>query len=361
MPNKASPVSIKINNTVYSLDPGFPFRKISTIGNIKVGETATAVIGPEGSIIDIIGDTAEGTDNYALVLNAYTRNSDKISEPDKKYHYVTLLHSNGHKKTYMTDSLMSLLKGKIVTYQVTAKGKDYDTVKIAEAAGSINGEFKINKDERTINDIYVANGAVLFNIISTSSEAIEASVISFSDLPSGTLAYGKVKYLHTSGDFSDIDIMLFDNVLEENIEYGLIVGKKGSVSLFGSENIFCELTILVNGQKLTYTCVDAGYNIYTVVKLVVKNNTIESILYKLSPEVSDSKIEAVDTNRIKMRGKVYTFNKKLTIYRQNYTLLDWTKLKTSDLDKNNRYGTVSIFTDPYTSYSGKVVLILIWY
>ena len=160
---------------------------------------------------------------------------------------------------------MSTFRGRLATYEIIATGKDYDTVKLVSIDTKITGSYKVDKDERMIGDSYVANGAVLFNIINTASAEIEAEVISFSDLPAGYLMSGRVKYIHRSGDFMDIDVMLLDDALEDNVAYGLVTSKKTDVIMAVDEIITIEtVTLLVNGQTMVYTGEETGLYVNSV-------------------------------------------------------------------------------------------------
>ncbi len=359
LPSKISPTSIEMDGTIYELDASFPKQKLSNTSVIQVGETVTAIRSSEGRVIDLIYDTVSGTDAYALVLNAYTENSTKTSDFGTPYYYVTLLHSTGGKKTYLADKSMLSYRGKLATYEVIKDGEDYDTVKLKDLSNNISGSMAINKDERIIGNSYVANGVVIFNIINTQSAEIDAEVIPFGDLPSGTLQSGKVKYIHKSGDFDDIDVMLLDNANDENIYYGIVTSKKSSVSMINEEMSSNEtLTILVNGQSMTYTTDETGLYYNSVARVKVVDNKIISVNAAISAAANGNKIEAVDLTRIKINGKVYYYSNKLSIYKLTGDN-NWKKLEASDLSKDKDYGSVTIYLDKAVSNAGKVAMIII--
>lgn len=356
LPNKVSPTTLEMDGKSYSLDTSFPKEKLTATGANQVGETARIILGSEGTVVDILSDTLSGTENHALVLNAYTLNSVKTEDFGTPYYYVTLLCSDGAKIVYRANSSQVSLRGKLVTYEIIARGIEEDTVQLtAINYDSVSGSYRVNKEERMLGESYVANGAVLFNIRSTASAEIDAAVISFNDLPSGTLMDGKVNYMHKSGAFTDIDMMVLNNALEENVAYGIATAKKTSVNQGGSNE---TVTFMVNGQTMTYTTKEAGVFLNSPAKLTLNGNTVTSIEYALSAAATDNEIEAVDASRIKLDGKVYTYHKNLTIYglKDDAT---WNKLEISDLSKGNAYRSVSVYLDKPVSYGGKVVMILL--
>lgn len=359
LPNKISPVSIEIDNKPYTLADTFPKEKINRAEATQVGETAKLIIGADGKAVDIITETIPGTNHFAFVLNAYTENSVKSEDFGTPYYYVTLLHSDGGKKTYQTHRSMSTMRGKLVTYEIVATGKDYDTVKLISIDNNVNGSFRVNKEERMIGDSYVANGAVLFNILNTAPAEIEAEVISFSDLPDGYLMNGRVKYIHRSGDFMDIDVMLLDDALEDNVAYGLVTSKTSNVFMVGDEIQTIEtVTLLVNGMPMVYTGGETGLYVNSVARVKLNGNTIRSIQNNITAEASSKEIQAIDASRIRINGKVYTYHKNIAVYKM-VGPSNWKTIKVSDLKKGTDNGNVTLFLDKPASYGGKVVAIIV--
>jgi len=359
IPNKISPAAIEVDGSRYTLANNFPKEKLNTGSTLEVGETATVILGSDDNAIDIIADTVEGTDAFCLVLNAWTENSVKSEDFGTPKYYVTLLHSNGSKQTYLVEKSMMGLRGKIATYEVIAEDDDYDIVRLKGIDNNASGSFRVNKDDRLINDTYVANGAVLFNIVNRSTPEIQAKMISFSDLPAGYLTDGKVKYIHKSGTFMDIDVMLLDDVLEENTAYGLITQKASRGGVVDTEFVTTEtMTILVNGQAMTYTTSDSGTYVNSIVKVKLNGGNITEIVKTVSASATGREIEAVDSTRIKINGKVYFYGKNLIIYKF-IGQSNWKVLKTSDLSAKMDLGSITVYLDKPLSYGGKVVAILI--
>ncbi len=361
LPSKISPDSIEIDDITYMLDDNFNRYKIKNSEKIQVGETVKLVFGADGKVVDIISDFIKGTDNYVLVLNGYTENYKNTEDYEKKY-YVTLLHSDGEKETYLTKRSLLHLRGKLALYKVIATGEDYDTVDLQLVNNNGLKSYPINKDERKIGNDYVADGAVLFNIENTAPAEIEASVISFNDIYESNNMHGTVRYIHKSGDFMDIDVMLLDDALEKNTTYGFVT----DMSVTGNEYVVTErYTLLVNGQIMTYagrTMTYAERNrtaayIGSVVKIKLKDNKIDSIEEVISSVDSSREIQAVDSSRIRINDKVYSYHRDLAIYKRSGDL-SWKALNPSDIKKGFDSGNVALFLDKPLSDDGKVVAII---
>jgi len=65
------------------------------------------------------------------------------------------------------------------------------------------------------------------------------------------------------------------------------------------------------------------------------------MFFKYAFGATGTKIEAVDSTRIKINGKVYFYGKNLIIYKQ-ISQYDWKVLKPSDLSTKMEFGTITV-------------------
>ena len=368
LPSKMSPDIIEIDGNSYTLDASFNKYKIKNSDTIQVGETVKLVLGNNGKVVDIISSFVKGTENYVLVLNAFSNsNRNTVDYIDsgkyKKEYYVTLLHADGEKETYLSERSMLHLKGKLALYKIIKTGEDYDTVELQIVNNNALKSYKINKDERMIGNDYVADGAVLFNIEKTYNDEIEASVISFNDISETRIMDGAVKYIHKSGDFMDIDVMLLDDALGRNTAYGLVT----DMSVIGNEYVVTEkYTLLVNGQMMTYIGRTMTYaernrtaaSLWSVVRIKLNENNVDSIKEIISSVDSSREVQAVDSSRIRINDKVYSYHNNMTIYKLTSDL-SWKAITPNELKKGFDNGNVSLYLDRPLNEGGKVVAIVV--
>ena len=368
LPSKMSPNMIEIDGNSYTLDASFNKYKLKNSDTIQVGETVKLVLGNNGKVVDIISSFVKGTENYVLVLNAFSNsNRNTVDYIDsgkyKKEYYVTLLHADGEKETYLSERSMLHLKGKLALYKIIKTGEDYDTVELQIVNNNALKSYKINKDERMIGNDYVADGAVLFNIEKTYNDEIEASVISFNDISETQIMDGAVKYIHKSGDFMDIDVMLLDDALGRNTAYGLVT----DMSVIGNEYVVTEkYTLLVNGQMMTYIGRTMTYaernrtaaSLWSVVRIKLNENNVDSIKEIISSVDSSREVQAVDSSRIRINDKVYSYHNNMTIYKLTSDL-SWKAITPNELKKGFDNGNVSLYLDRPLNEGGKVVAIVV--
>ncbi|MCX7773036.1 MAG: S-layer homology domain-containing protein [Clostridia bacterium] len=357
LPNKVSPKSLEVDGKSFALSEDFPVDKLNGSASIQVGETAKVLLGSDGKAIDLVMAGDSDNESYALVVNAYALNSNKSEDFGTKYDYVTLLHTDGSKKTYRANASMNQFRGRLVRYSIIQTGKEYDTVDLTQFDYADTKVYRINKEDRMLGDYYVAGDAAMFNIVDANSAGeVQASVIKWSDLSDGYLLEGKVRYLHTSGDFNDIDVLLFDNALNDGIKYGLVVEKNSGYS--PATGTIETVSVLINGQVYTYTGSQVGVFINSPVKVRMINNTITGIEYAITPTASSKAIQAVDASRIRIGGSVYSYHKDLVIYKLQDDS-NWVKLSSSELKKGEEQREVTVYLDKPLNYGGKVIMITV--
>lgn len=356
-PSKISPKSVEVDGKSYELASSFPVSKLTASGGIETGDTVKILLGSDGSAVDIVSSKSSDNGNYVLVLETYTKKSEDASDYGKAYDYVTLLHADGAKATYLLDGgITTLYRGSLALYEVVLKGKDYDTVKLTKLDGNTRDSYRITPAERKLNESYVAMDAVIFNITNTYTSEIQASVLKFSDLSSGTLEEGRVKYIRRTGDFQDVDVLLVDDALGENIRYAYVTGIRSSLA--GTAGTSDMLTLLIEGQTYTLSGANFNVNLNSVVRVRMNGTQPVSLDYSLQPAAAGTLIEAVDASRIRINGTVYSFHKDAAVYRASDSGSVQT-LKISDLTRDALYRSIGVYLDRPSANGGKAVVLVL--
>lgn len=355
-PNLISPKSIELNGKSYQLDSSFPVEKINVSGTIEVGQTVTLLLGENDKVVDVLVSGTGENAHYVLVLNAYTEKSLKSENFGEKLYYVTLLHTNGSIKTYLAKKDMSALKGDLASYSIVETGEDYDTVSLTEVEYVERKTHEIFKDERKIDNSYVADNVVIFNMIhNVYGRNSDAEILKWSDLPAGRIEASKLKYMHTTGDFQDIDVLYFDNILDEGISYGLVTEYKTEQS---REGITQTIMMLIKGEEYTYiTEPVVGIKKGAVLKLRMSGNTILSVEDVREPYTTGSNIQAADSSRIRINNTTYKYHRDIAVYEMS-TDGTYKRVGTNKLSEVNNK-SISLYLDKPLSYGGKVVMVVI--
>lgn len=359
LPNKISPKYLEIEGISYPLSDDFPLEKIIGQGGAEVDQTARVLLTGDGKAIDIIIDGDSDNRDFVLVLNAYDKKSTDMEDYGKTRHYVTLLHADGTKKTYLTETNEIGEKGRIARYEIIKTGKDhddYDTVKLIHLDYDKKGSVRIDKENRMLDSSTVTNDVVIFNMIDNvyGTDSV-ATVLKWSDLPNGYIQSGKLLYMRKVGDFQDIDVLYFDNILDQGVAYGLVTGVTTSYSPM--TGVMYTATVMIQGNEYLYTSKDENLYAGQAVRVKFNGTAITGVEYSVSPTVSGNMVEAVDSSRIRMKGVTYNFRNDISILK--FDGEKWVPTGTSDIMKGDNRRQVTVYLDKPVNYGGKVALITI--
>lgn len=356
LPNIIAPVSIEINGVSYPLDTAFPKHKINASGTIAKNQTVTLLLGRNGNAVDILmGGTSEN-DRFALVVDTYHETSQKSEDYGKKLYFVNLLHTDGVVRTWLVEKDMIAFKGDLVTYEVVEAGEVYDTVVLTGLSDMQDKTHEIRKDERMVDNSYVTENVVIFNMVmNVSGRNSEASVLKWSDLPSGRLPTGKLKYAHATGDFQDIDVLYFNNILDEGIQFGLVTDYK---TVYAREGTTQTIHALVGGKEYTITT-EPVMNIREgcILRLRMSDGKVLSVVRVEYPYTVTEIVQAADSSRIRVKDTTLTYHRDIAVYRLE-TGNEWSRVGIGELTKENTR-TLEIYMDKSQEYGGKVVVVLI--
>jgi hypothetical protein len=359
LPNKISPKTIQVDGVNYALSADFPIEKIIGQGGVEVDQTVRLLLSGDGQAIDVIPGGDSDNLNYALVLNAYDRKSTDSEDFGVNKHYVTLLQADGARKTYWIGKDAVALKGKLVLYEVVEHGKDKDDDDVVELTEIEYGNVRvssINKENRMIDNSTVTNDVVIFNMINNVfGKDSEASILKWADLPDGNLQPDKVLYLHKTGDFDDVDVILFNNILDQGMGYGMVTNI--SSSFFPGMGAVYNAEILINGVPHMYQYSDGGLYVGQVLRVRMSGGNVIEVDRTVNPVVTDNIVDAIDSSRIRIKGITYNYRSDVSVLK----IKDgrWERVGTSEIVKGSNSRRISLYLDKPLNYGGKVVLIVI--
>ncbi len=359
LPNKLSPKAIKIGNEQYELDSYMNSAKLTESGIFSVGDYVTAFLGHENKVVDIKASGTEDNSDYALIVDVYSKISSKAEDFGTTNYYVNLLTADNIRATYQVeDDDYLALKGKLVRFNVNENSNaDFDGVELEEIEYPAVKSYVVNKDERMIDDKYLADNVVIFdlvkNVYGTDSEA---RLLSWSDFLDGKIEVGKIKYIATAGAFNDINVILTENLLDKDYCLGVVTNK---TTTFKQGQSLVTYTIAIGGVNYTYST-DSGFAAFTgsVVEVRVSNGKILDLIGTVSYIKASTKVQAIDSKRIKVGGVIYRYNSDITIYMKNYDGV-YEKIGINEVEVNKEYVNVTVFTDRPVDYCGRAEIILI--
>ncbi len=356
LPDKITPKTVGIDGVIFELGEHFNPAKVNhSIGAFNVGDEVIAFLGYDGKIVDIEFPGSEDNINFAIVLDAYKqRVSDSKGNTEFAY-TAKLLTADGKTATYDTLHDASSYKGELVRYRYI-DGKLYlNTVPLV-----IPSNVKINKGERKINSDYVADNVKIFNLISNEEgEEARAEVLEFNDLPDGKLPDGKILYINRAGDFQDINLIMTSDIYDEKQKPAIVKDMRiiETDGIFGKSYTY-TYTLLVGDKEYQYNKLIGNAGVGSIVDVELSSKGIQKVGTGKKAEIVGTVIQAMDTKRIKIQGEIHKLKPRFYIYYINKSG-EISKVDMAAIEKNKKYGSVSIFYDKDRSEGGMVEAIVI--
>ena len=359
LPSKLSPNRIKIDSATYDLSPDMDYSKITDTTNaLKINDKVKVLLGYDGKVVDILYTPEEDTSNYAYVVNFNQTISTNLKDYGEVVYYVKLLHTNGLLATYKTDVNPSQYKGTLVTFTKTDLDPDpaREDIMVSLKQVPLMSQLKahnVNKNDRMIDNYFVTEKVTIINSInSTGYGDAEYDFMNWEELPHGLIEEGKVLVLNHVGEFDDINLILLNDLYDQKFKNGVIIDITQGYD-------YSILTMLIDGNIYTYqTPYKVSGEFGSVIKVKFINGEVTQIIDWQTPAKQTTKIQAVDSRRIKIDGVIYPFAENVNIYFRN-NLGSFTLKGTDAIDVAKTYGKVSVYLTAPLEQRGKVNTIVI--
>ncbi len=342
-PNKLSPRTLQIDNVDYQFSQDIDASKLVNMqGAFTVGNNILIYLGEDSKIVNVEYFGAEDNSGYGLVLANSMKQVTNANGTKSTVYYAKIISSDGVTGTYKCGTNASEYKGKLVSYTFT----DNETVAISRLSYNYPSSVTINKDQRLLNGSYVSDNVKVFNILydDTGSE-LTAEILSWSDIPGGKIADGKILYTSTSGIFEDVNVILTNDLLNERYKMGIV---KDISHIPSGNGTTYSYTMLIGGKEYTYNTYIEGANVGDIVSFKMSNSGISSVLMTYySPSIKGTKVQAVDSRRIKMNDKIYFFNSSMGVYFRKSTG-EIERKTLADIDTSISYAQIGLYMNAST-------------
>lgn len=347
-PNRLAPKTIEIDGVSYEFSKDIDFNKINALNiDLSTDNNIIVYLGHDGKVVNVQSFATEDNSDFAMVLGTdKSRYYDELSDEEKYTYSAKLLFSDGVIATYDVPSDPSDLYGKLVKFKFV----DPYTVALEQIVYGYNGQTYADKQERMLGDSFVADNVKIFNIVyNDSGSEITVNLLRWSDIPGGTIPYGKVLYTRKSGAFNDVDVILTDDILNQRYKTGVVKSLSGS-----------EYTVLIGTQEYKYSGNAPGMTVGSVFKFKMNSEGIASAIDTVTPVEFETNtvVQALDSRRIKFNYSTYYFNSNMTVYYwDSKGVIKQIPLDDVEIDSN--YSKVSIYTDNSFDKTSKVNVILL--
>ncbi len=351
LPNKYSPTSIKINGVSYELGEYAGINKFnSSKGSFNVGDDVSVVLGYDGKVVDAYLTEDENNKDYAFVVKTSTMVSDEAADYGKVYYTVDLLHVDGTTKTYKTLEDPTNYRWRLIRFSYI----NSQTVALLSLSYITDTGMEIDKYDNKIGQSYTTENIKIFNYTDST-----VNLISWDSIPKGILESGRVKFIGTTGNFGDVNVLLTYDVFNE--QYKNFVVQK--IQEPNGKNVTQYTYTLISGStQYTYTSKAEipGAAVGSVFNMKMNNNKISSFNRLKDTDSAGWYFQAIDSKRVKMNNSIYMFGPEVTIYAKDYSgNLTVKNIADIAIGENSQYSSIRLYCDRPLNNGGKVESIII--
>ena len=381
LPNSLSPRTLQIGENSYEFSKDIDSASLSSSA-LSEGKYITAYLGHDGKIVYTEEFGPESSMNYAMVLSNNNVIKTDPSGTRSINHFVDLLFGNGLKVIYSTYDDVSKLKGKLVECTFEEDG----FVSLDQMSYIHPDDKFINKEERMIGESYVSDNVQIFDIMygadddeeeddedtdeedadeneedenkdNSTDEAseVKVNVLEWKDLPDGTIPSGKILHYITEGEFGDVSVILTNDILNRNYRTGIV--QSASSTLSGKDRIY-QYTVLIDGVEYSYSSDKAKMSAGSAAKFRMSDKGIDSFRQTVNPSETSSIVQAIDSRRIKIDGRIFYLSSDVTVYYRDSKGVITVKTP-ADIEADETYRNVAVYADTISSKTKLVDVIFI--
>ncbi len=356
LPSKYAPTAIEINNVNYDLGEFAKIEKFnSSNGSFSVDDHVAVVLGYDGKVVDAYYVEDDNNKEYAFVVDCETKVSEAAADYGKIYYTVKLMHVDGTTKTYKIAEAANDYKWRLVKYSTI----DDVTVKLLKLSYRNDLEIVAYRYQEKIGQNYITDNVKIFNY---TDEAV--NLINWNDIPDGTLAAGKVKYMATTGDFDDVCVILTNDIFNKQYKNYVVksIKEPSNKNLADENSAYYQYNLVAGSDNYTYVSKTgggiSGAIVGSVLSMKMYNNKVSTFSKILTPDTIGVRVQAIDSKRIKINNMVYMFDSNVDIYIKDYKG-NLTAKKYSDIELDTEYPSIKLYFDRAINSGGRVQTIVI--
>lgn len=305
-PNAVAPETATVAGTTYELEAAAAY-KLSTLGEYKIGDIVTLLIGMDGSAVDVISTSEYSGSYYGIVTDTGASSYTDAAGVSAVDEVVYVACTDGTTRTFATDK--DLEAGDIVS--VTYSGGEMKVLKISKRSSG----GTVSKDGTKFGSMKFADDVRIINV----SVDGTATRIYPSKLAGEQVSRDQVYYYAVNSNSEITDMILYDAV-SEGREYGIILSvdevSTGQRDEDGEEVIQYQYTYIMNGityQAVSDSSVSHGPAVFRrkdgerVYSMSLISRTLSSVDY-LTAYSSGTKYDVSENVQcyIKTDSKTYT-------------------------------------------------------
>lgn len=347
IPNKDNPTEVEISGVTYKVEGSSTFKKLSSSGSLKIGDTVTVLLGKTNGIADVMTSAAISSEivGYAYETGSKTYTSSNLKEYSN--YYINVIDANGRTYSYTTNQNYENCKNSVVRISIN----DGIAKVTALSRATLSGSF--SWDSKRLGSEQLADNISILDIGTTDkNDPSLYTTVHPQRIDGVNISSGKVLYYHKGTD-GKIDELILNDVTGDSYTYGLITSAtNASMGLHASGSY----SYLINGTSYSFASSSSMYNVSSGegVKLSSANNP--SIMLPLTK--LDGNVELTTNTYLTSGGKTYPLADNVQVYEKEYGSTTIYRMKPiSEIVGNDSY-TLYAYYDKSPASGGRIRIIV---
>lgn len=307
LPSRASPTSIVVSGTTYTISGSSAAQALSYSGGFNTGDTVTLLIGRDGSVADIVSASDSGS-NIGYVTGAGNKAYTDSNGGTYYSNYVTLVLADGSKSEYQTTSDELSLVDSMVSINFSNGLTTIGSVGYTAPTGTVS------YSRMTIGSINMSTDIKILDVDNYGNY----TVVYPQRLDGVSLTSGNVIYCEYDA-LGNITELFLKDVTGDTMTYGLLTNVSQTQD---GLNLRGTYSYNISGNIGTYSTTNVLFGVSAgPASFAYKNNTIAKITSLSSlPNMAFSGSSAV----ISSSGVKYLLSDHVVIYKYSsgiYTVI----------------------------------------
>lgn len=325
-PSRDAPAYITVSGTKYKIEGDSAFKKLSSAGSLKYGDTVTLLLGKTNDVADVLTHTQTADDVCGYIFETGSKEYQKNDLSKYTSMYVKAVLPNGQIREYQTDKNYKSYKNSVKSFSFeNGKAKPESISKNTKISGTFDWKNKTLGSEALADSLKILD-------VSTTDSAKEANCVTvFPERLDGVkISSDKILYCGKNSAGKVESLILMD-VTGDMYSYGII--KK-------AEKISMDLNLTgiyefdIKGKLSNHTSSGVLYSVRKGQGAKIDRTASGSIQNMKEIAEINEKITVVSETILKTADKTYKISDDVSVYRRdsdnNYTIIPISEVINND-------------------------------
>ena len=346
-PNKDNPTEIVVSGVTYKVEGANAFNKLSSSGNLALGETITLLLGKTNEVADVVTSTVTDSEIVGYVFETGTKTYTSEDLKDYSNYYIKVAAANGETYDYTCSQNYEDYKNSVVTVSINegiAKISRTDSAKVS-------GYFRW--DTKRFGDDYLASDVEILDVGTTNkNDPSLYKKIYPTRLNNVNINSNKILYCHKNSS-GEIDKLILNDVTGDSYTFGVMTSAQNMS--FGT-SVSGSYSYIVNGSSYSFTSPSTIYSVNSGQGVRLSSASNPSIMSPLS-EVKGT-VTVTSAGSLTADVKCYDISADVQVYEKEYSSSTLYRLKPiSDIIGSDNY-TLYAYYDKLPSSGGRIRIIV---